>query len=336
MRVRETLQILQQNLSQISPKHQGPQPNQTPQQVVLYELNRVRTALRELANVKAINPHVTTLMSEPVIQDLREHLACSPEDWNRILSKIVQIQQRGGLIIEVLQEAVTVGSPLTVSIKIPPQRDLLTLAQTITVLNKIFDRPARRLMGEGVEFDGFDTGTDWVEIRAATEGVLYLIGRIFNMASEHASSKQKLRQAEEFHQEQLSHFESMNNLDYQLKEEDLKQKRILTQHIEEVREANKRALDLKLYQQAVLTAEQVAKIENSKFEGATELQEAAMEWLNLQSKGAEAHLSLMASQFTQELFTGAKLPPALKAAPAQLPPQASSSEPPSEADKPTE
>ena len=142
----------------------------------LVHQDKVRKGLEYLSEVEGLKSVVGPLLTNPTM--------VAPADGAPQIKAFVQEVENAVLLAKTLRAAIEQSlpseDPNALSVRIPRPADLSELSSTVIKLREVFERPALKFFGPdkvAVRFQGFDTGSDWIEIVLATTGGGHLLLR---------------------------------------------------------------------------------------------------------------------------------------------------------------
>jgi hypothetical protein len=139
-------------------------------------LGLIRLAAQELSGVEALKATSLRVLGLPFAGLLQDSVWMPPEDFAGFQSEIVALRNQSSQLLESLRAVTSPQGETVISVQIPPTRTLKELSETLRILLIGIEHPISVVIGESVEFDGFDSGTNWVDILTMTEaGVTFAL-----------------------------------------------------------------------------------------------------------------------------------------------------------------
>lgn len=166
MRLQDTLHLLEECAPALQWSPTAVSPGASPHSQNLRRLNQlaaVRQAVQLLKQASVLSSEIQRVESSPMYQasdGLITDLQAATDLYNRIVSLRGAVDQLRSL----LRQAIPKAEPDSLHLKLPPLQTLSELTQFVKGMDLIFDIPVRRLLDHGVNFSGFDTGSDWLII----------------------------------------------------------------------------------------------------------------------------------------------------------------------------
>lgn len=159
MRTQDILHMLNEYLPQIKftpiQQHQG--------KISLTGLNELRVVIDTLGQVPFLEPITSAIKTLPAIR-MSEGTIVDPPIVAELQTRLNHLLQAVSGMQALLAQNAKPQDPESISIKLPEIQSLAQLASFVRGMELVFDMPVRRLIGDGVRFSGFDTGSDWLLI----------------------------------------------------------------------------------------------------------------------------------------------------------------------------
>ncbi len=147
-----------------------------PGKQVINGADAMRAAVRELREIPILRAPAETVMANPVFRLIDGsiiedgHVAAFAQTTSSLFLLTNQI-------MSLLSAAAPRHDPSALHIKLPPLASLRELGDFIKAMDHVFDMPARRLFGDGVQFSGFDIGSDWLIVTPEMLGAAAVAGK---------------------------------------------------------------------------------------------------------------------------------------------------------------
>lgn len=256
------------------------------------QLDQVETwlpAVRRLAEIPVLRRTANSILGSPLVKHASGGVAAGPRhEAEGLQNYLTHIESRAsdleGLIADAL---VKPPDPQTVAVRLPELSTFEDLAKLIDELQRVFDFPNRRLLGDGFQVRGFDTGSNWVELWTPLVGVLTATAWLIRICEKHATAKA----------EKLSAAEKLRTADA-----------AIDRHIVAVVEANERFLKEALRADCTDLVEGMNPDADTavKTESITLYLDAAERLTTLMERGAAVKLALNAPQQAKDALPGGK------------------------------
>jgi hypothetical protein len=139
----------------------------------------MRAALERLSAVPSLRKEVAEILREPLLGGQ------GPFSAEVVASLFERKLSRLRMKAEVLHEAIAgilaTEDPLSIAIRLPDARSLDELKTIVHELQHVFEEPVKAVLGSDageVRFQGFDVGSEWLELVFTANGALGLVAGI--------------------------------------------------------------------------------------------------------------------------------------------------------------
>jgi hypothetical protein len=196
MRLREVQAVLQHNLPRLNVETRSQTTPAGQPGFIVLNVSTVRDAVNRLAEIPGFIAEVGALKDEPLLK-IPDGAVVDQASVSNLQSRIQVVVTGGGRLLDVLGRAVPPQDPLTLSVKLPPTYTLAELNDWIERLKQVLDDCARRVVNDGVRFSNFDSGSNWLELIAATKLVFWFVWGLLRVAQKYRLEELRALRAEE-------------------------------------------------------------------------------------------------------------------------------------------
>jgi hypothetical protein len=281
MRLREIQKIISDNVGQIVINAMGVANNQ-------YQMSNIIVAKQSILNLIPLNlfeNEITSLKQTNFFSYAAETVQTTQQEYQIIQNNISNIRKKAEQLLSSLNESLKSGQleENSVSIKISNQLTLDGLSDILEKLKKVISLPLSEYeQGGEAKITNFDNGTFWIDVLLPTSGCVTLIGSI---AWAGAVIYKK-------YQEAFAFKEYADTL------------KIQKEHLDELKKAAQKKIDLDVEAEAKLIQNEFYKSED--LEQLARLKLSIKEYSELILKGIEIQPSIAASEQVSNLFPNYK------------------------------
>lgn len=156
-------------------------------------------ALSRLRELPAVRAEVDFLLTQPIVTTMTEQgdiIYGTRSAMQIVVSRFQALRDKLVVLEIVLQDSVTDDLPETISIKLPPTVvDIDTLSAFLSDIRLVFDVPLKRLDNPVHKFGGFDSGSSFIELYAATTSSLLATWQIIRLIAKYLKRRRKMKES---------------------------------------------------------------------------------------------------------------------------------------------
>ncbi|WP_437649449.1 hypothetical protein [Sorangium sp. So ce362] len=282
MRLREIVDRINNNIQWLEPPSERFVAQDGNSRVRVLRRHKLQDALKELARIPGVAPHASKILEDPTFSEPGDPVVVFPNIWDALNLKLSNLRALLLALMAMVRSVIPKESPLAIHVKLPELTSIDELEDFLNDIKVSIAHPVALIEKESVGFAGFDVGSSYVTILAASDAALIFIAVLLHHT--HLYLQERSRRAQMVLMMRESHIPA--NL------------------IDGVSMDNDARLMEKANELAVAAIEMAggAKLSaQEKNEGANAVSAAIQRLASLQERGAEFLPSATASEETRQL-----------------------------------
>jgi hypothetical protein len=173
MRLREMVYTLNLDLPKLqTPTKQEALPGTNVAGVQISGLDGVRSAAASLSKISALRASALEVLQQPFAKHLLDGVWMPQAEYDQLRMKLFALRDAATLLLQALLASTSQQRPNVVSVRLPHPKDLSGLEDSVKFLKIGLEHPIAVLLGESIEFDAFDVGTEWLDLLALTDATV--------------------------------------------------------------------------------------------------------------------------------------------------------------------
>lgn len=193
MRLREVRAILTRHTAFLLAYNFAPA---TQDALRLPNLTRLRTALEELRHIETFYPAASGILANNIFATADDERVVPAGPGHQFVQQLQALASRLRDVLSVLDQDRWLAGDM-VYVKLPDTKSLTDFQGYVHALTLVFDQPARRALGEGVDLAGVEPGSVWIALSIAVGGVWAFIKDILTYSQQYRERELRLAKQEE-------------------------------------------------------------------------------------------------------------------------------------------